>query len=215
MMIDMRKENNSPLKFGKFMKRYISLKVIFVLALIIFAGITIFVLYKCTENRFDVYSDNKINITPAQITALKETGEWEFLSIEDEEIIDTLRKNWLKDDGLIRIYYGTLRLGFNMNDVKDDWISSHDDTIKVVLPEIRLLDENFIDEARTKSFYQSGYWSDDDRALMLTSAKEKMKARGLSAENIKTAENNAKAQIKKMIENIIGNNTHIVISIGR
>lgn len=41
---------------------------------------------------------------------------------------------------------------------------------------------------------------------MLASAKTKMKSRGLSVENIKTAEDNAKIQIKKMIENIIGNN---------
>ena len=93
-----------------------------------------------------------------------------------------------------------------MNDVEEGWISTNNDTIKVILPKIRLLDENFIDEARTKSFYQSGRWSDEDRALMLASAKTKMKSRGLSVENIKTAEDNAKIQIKKMIENIIGNN---------
>ena len=74
------------------------------------------------------------------------------------------------------------------------------------MPKVSLLEENVIDEARTKSLYQSGRWRDEDRALMLASAKKKMKSRGLSVENIKTAEDNAKIQIKKMIENIIGNN---------
>ena len=193
-------------RHNNILTRYLRFKTMSVLILIIIAVVSLLLLFKCTDNRFEIISDNKINLTPLQITSIKETGEWEFLSIEDEEIVDTIRKGWFGDDSLIRIYYGTMRLGFNMNDVEEGWISTNNDTIKVILPKIRLLDENFIDEARTKSFYQSGRWSDEDRALMLASAKTKMKSRGLSVENIKTAEDNAKIQIKKMIENIIGNN---------
>lgn len=193
-------------RHNNILTRYLRFKTMSVLILIIIAVVSLLLLFKCTDNRFEILSDNKISLTPLQITSIKETGEWEFLSIEDEEIVDTIRKGWLGDDSLIRIYYGTMRLGFNMNDVEEGWISTNNDTIKVILPKIRLLDENFIDEARTKSFYQSGRWSDEDRALMLASAKTKMKSRGLSVENIKTAEDNAKIQIKKMIENIIGNN---------
>ncbi|MGN1376207.1 MAG: DUF4230 domain-containing protein [Prevotella sp.] len=215
----MEKENNGKTtkKHENIMTRYINFRTSALLTLVIIV-ITLFVLllYKCSGNRIEVSSDNRINLTPAQITALKETGQWEFLSIEDEEIVDTLRKRWLGEDCLIRIYYGTLRLGFDMNDVEEGWISTINDTIKVVLPKIRLLDENFIDEARTKSFYQSGQWSDADRARMLVSAKEKMKARGLGADNIKAAEDNARSQIRKMIENITGkSDTHVVITIKR
>ena len=193
-------------RHNNILTRYLRFKTMSVLILIIIAVVSLLLLFKCTDNRFEIFSDNKINLTPLQITSIKETGEWEFLSIEDEEIVYTIINGWFGDYSFISIYYGTMRLGFNMNDVEEGWISTNNDTIKVILPKIRLLDENFIDEARTKSFYQSGRWSDEDRALMLASAKTKMKSRGLSVENIKTAEDNAKIQIKKMIENIIGNN---------
>ena len=50
--------------------------------------------------------------TPTQITAMKEIGEWEFLVVHDEELVDTVRKGVFTDDSLIRIYYGTYALGF-------------------------------------------------------------------------------------------------------
>ena len=108
-------------------------------------------------NEATVYVDDKIDITPTQVLAMKEIGEWEFLSIENEEMIDTVRKGFFKDDELIRIYYGTLRLGFDMSEAKADWIKADKDTLVITLPKIKLLDENFIDEARTKSFFESAH----------------------------------------------------------
>ena len=74
-----------------------------VLILIIIAVVSLLLLFKCTDNRFEIFSDNKISLTPLQITSIKETGEWEFLSIEDEEIVDTIRKGWFGEDSIIRI----------------------------------------------------------------------------------------------------------------
>lgn len=88
-------------------------------------------------------------------------------------MIDTVRKGFFKDDELIRIYYGTLRLGFDMSEAKADWIKADKDTLVITLPKIKLLDENFIDEARTKSFFESGSWSDKDRADMYKRAYAK------------------------------------------
>ena len=60
--------------------------------------------------------------TPMRIQAIRSIGQWEFLSIDDEEIIDTVRRHWLSsDDQLVRIYRGTLRLGVDFRQCSPDW----------------------------------------------------------------------------------------------
>ena len=132
-----------------------------VLALIL--GIWLIFSVKKTEVSVDV--DQKINITPEQIESIKAIGEWEFLSIADEVMVDTLRKGIFSDDHLVRIYYGTVRLGINMHQVGPEWIKASGDSIEVTLPKIGLLDRNFIDEARTKSFHESQSLQEDAEAL--------------------------------------------------
>lgn len=161
-----------------------------------------YIIRSCRGNTLDAYVNDKIDITPTQITAMTEIGEWEFLSIEDEEVVDTVRKGWFKDDELIRIYYGTLRLGFDMRKAGKDWIKKDKDTLDVTLPAIVLLDDDFIDEARTQSFFESGTWSDKDRAAMYRRAYDKMKSRCLTSENIRTAEQNAEIQFGKMLKSL-------------
>ena len=58
-------------------------------------------------------SNDDIEISDAQITSIRNIGEWEFMSINDEEIVDTVRRGFFGDDQLARIYYGTVRLGIN------------------------------------------------------------------------------------------------------
>ena len=146
--------------------------------------------------------DQTINVTPTQITAMKQIGEWEFLSVNDEELVDTMRRGFFSDDELIRIYYGTLRLGIDMNDVSEDWIGQENDTIVVNLPPIKLLDERFIDEARTKSFFENGKWSDADREAMYQRARQRMRTRGLSDKNIASAEQNASRSFYQMMRSM-------------
>ncbi len=168
-----------------------------VAAAVVVIGI-VYVVYSLKGGNASLSSSSK-DAGIMQLVELKEIGEWEFLSIEDEELVDTLRRGILSDDYLVRIYYGTLRLGFNMDDVADDWIRFDKDTLCVTLPAIRLLDERFIDEARTRAFYESGKWSDQDRADMYTRAYEKMIGRCLTQENLKSAEQNACRQIYRML----------------
>lgn len=154
----------------------------------------------CRNDSVTVHVDDKINLTPTQVKEMKEIGEWEFLSIEDEEMVDTTRKRLFKDDELIRIYTGTLRLGIDLAEAKDDWITTDGDTLRVTLPPIKLLDEDFIDEAKTQSFFESGSWSDKARDDMYHRAKEKMKQRCLTKENISSAEDNAMKQFFQMFK---------------
>lgn len=149
-----------------------------------------------------ISSDKTIDVTPEMIQSIRSIGEWEFLSIADEEIVDTVRKGILSDDHLVRIYYGTLRIGINMHHVAPHWIEPHGDSVSVTLPQVALLDNDFIDETRTTSFYESGKWSAADREAMYRQAYAKMKANCLTPKNIKAAQDNAEAQMKNIMRSL-------------
>lgn len=177
------------------------LKLYAVLVLVVLAVVAMaYLVRSCRDNSITVTVNDKIDITPTQVTAMKEIGEWEFLSIEDEEMIDTVRKGIFKDDQLIRIYSGTLRLGIDLAEAEDGWVNVDGDTLKVVLPRVKLLDEDFIDEAKTQSFFETGTWSDKAREDMYYRAAAKMKRRCLTRENIESAENNALKQFYQMFK---------------
>ena len=158
------------------------------------------------DNHLSLEVNSDINVTPEQIQRIKAIGEWEFLSISDEELVDTVRKGLFKDDQLVRIYYGTLRLGVNLQHVKDGWIKTQGDTVSVTLPKVGLLDEKFIDEARTKAFYESGKWTPKDREALYHKARRQMKAHCLTPQNLKSAENNADTQFRRMMKAMGYNN---------
>ena len=153
---------------------------------------------KKTEVSIDV--DEQINVTPEQIESIKAIGEWEFLAIADEELVDTVRKGIFSDDHLVRIYYGTVRLGINMHQVEPGWIKASGDSIEVTLPKIGLLDRDFIDEARTKSFHESGRWKAEDREALYKKAYQKMLRHCVTPENIRSAQQNGDAQFRHMMK---------------
>lgn len=150
-------------------------------------------------NSVEVVTNDKIDITPTQIEQIRSIGQWEFLSISDEELIDTVRHGFFSDDELVRIYYGTLRLGLDLSEARPDWIVSSGDSITMTLPRIKLLDKRFIDEGRTRSFFESGKWSNTDRAALYERARKAMMKRCLTPINYRTAEQNAKAQMQKLM----------------
>ena len=151
-----------------------------------------------TELSLDV--DQSINITPQQITSIKAIGEWEFLAVASEELVDTVRKGILSDDHLARIYYGTVRLGINMHQVEPRWIVATGDSITVTLPQPGLLDKDFIDEARTKSFYESGKWSHQDREKLYQKAYRQMLHHSMTQENLQIARENGEEQFRRMMK---------------
>ena len=88
----------------------------FIVAALLFVIISIIVFFWLNKDNFlSIGNKNRIEVSEAQITSMKEIGEWEFLSINDEELIDTVRHGFFGDDELSRIYYGTLRLGIRMH----------------------------------------------------------------------------------------------------
>lgn len=193
----MSRRRNNTSKIGDSAKL---LKQIVTLAIIIIAVVWY---YKSQNDTVEVEVEQTIDLTPEQITSLKDIGQWEFLSIADEEMVDTVRKSLIfSDDQLVRIYYGTLRLGVNMKQVEPGWIEQRNDTLFLTLPKVGLLDRDFIDEARTKSFFESGTWKAEDREALYKRAYQKMKAHCLTPTNLGTAEENAREGFRKLLRSM-------------
>jgi hypothetical protein len=178
-------------------KGILSLYAVGIVLLVILVG---WIWRDVRSSRVEITADQRIDITPEQIQSIKAIGEWEFLSISDEEMVDTIRKGIFSDDHLVRIYYGTMRLGINLKQVESGWISTNGDTLNIMLPQIALLDKDFIDEARTKSFFESGSWSPKDREAMMRRAYQRMLQRGLTPQNIEAARVNGDAQVRQVMQ---------------
>ena len=69
----------------------------------------------------------------------------------------------------------------------------------MTLPKVRLLDPDFIDETRTKAFYESGRWSAADREALYNKARRQMMAHALIPQNLQTAADNADVQLRRMM----------------
>ena len=209
--MEQNERNNNKLHLLTGIKKVTIAISITVLSLIVILICIVVLLYKSCNTSFK--TDTQIKLSPTMITYLEDIGQWEFLSIADEELVDTVRYGFFGDDSLVRIYYGTLRLGINMKDVKKNWIYLDDDTVFAVLPPIRLLDDNFIDEARTSSFYEQGSWSSKDYAAMYEKAKRQMKERCINNENIDCANENATKQFFHLLTSM--GFKHIKVTIGQ
>lgn len=149
--------------------------------------------------------------TRSIIEEMREIGQWEFLTINDEELVDTTRRGFFSDSQLVRIYYGTLRLGIDFSMCNADWISERNDTIMVRLPEIQLLDSLFIDETRSQSFYEQGRWTNNDRKKLYEKAHRQMLARCFTKANRQQARKNAEEQLGVFFKQIAINEHSTVV----
>ena len=154
------------------------------------------------DNYISLSSSEAIEPTPTQIQSIKDIGEWEFLSVSAEEMVDTVRKGFISDDELVRIYYGTLRLGIDMQKMEPGWIVTKGDSLEMTLPKVGLLDKDFIDEAKTKSFYESGKWSPKDREALYQKAYRQMIQHCLTKENLEAAQSNGEVQMRNMMQQL-------------
>ena len=185
------------------LKPILAIMGISIRAALAIVGVIVWMGYKIKDDSFTIGYSDKIDDTPTIVEQMKEIGQWEFLSISDEELVDTVRRGFFSDDELVRIYYGTLRIGIDFSQCDEKWIEREGDTIKVDLPPVRLLDENFLDETRTKSFFESGKWTNADRKAMADRAKALMRKRCLTKENMDLAQKNAEAQVNAFVKMII------------
>lgn len=115
-----------------------------------------------------------IGATATQIQDIREIRQWEALAIECEEMTDTAEERFFGDKALTRIYAGTLRLGVDMREASGDWFTAKGDTAVLKLPPITLLNPDFIDEARTRTFIEEGDWNAETYEALYRKAREKM-----------------------------------------
>ena len=171
-------------------------------ALVCAVALVFWLVRSAKQSEISIAVDRRINVTPEQIAGIKAIGEWEFLSVSDEELVDTVRRGIFTDDHLVRIYYGTVRIGINMHQVEPGWIDTRGDTVVVTLPPVDLLDRDFIDEARTRSFHESGSWSHADREALYRRAYQQMSDHCLTPQNRQTARENGEVQFRRMMKSL-------------
>lgn len=184
--------------------------IVRILLLTIVVTVLWWLLFAEKENHLGLKVNDEINVTPEQIQSIKDIGQWEFLAISNEELVDTIRKGIFKDDQLVRIYYGTLRLGVDLSKVRPGWIQAKGDSVVMTLPKVGLLDNDFIDEARTKAFYESGKWTAQDREALYQKARRQMIVHALTPQNLKSAQSNAEAQFRHMLKAMGYNHINII-----
>lgn len=180
--------------------------VVRALLLVVVILVLWWLLFAEKDNHIALEVDDGIDVTPQQIESIRAIGQWEFLSISTEELVDTVRKGLFSDDHLARIYYGTLRLGIDMSRVQ---LEARGDTVVATLPRVTLLDSNFIDEARTKAFFESGSWKPAAREALYRKARRQMLKHSLTRENLATARQNADAQLRQLLRSMGYNNITI------
>ena len=86
-----------------------------------------------------------------------------------------------------------------MSHLDDHAIRMEGDTVLVAtLPPVGLLDRHFIDEARTRPFYEKGRWEADAREALYRRAQQMMTARCLTRANLQRAEDRAREELTRL-----------------
>lgn len=156
-----------------------------------------------TPVRLEVHRSTRIDVTAEEVRSIRDVGEWEFLHITTEEMVEWSRHRTLGTDRLVRIYTGTLRIGVDLRKAGDDWFTSKPDSVaELHLPKVALLDPNFIDEARTRSFYEKGSYPPEALKTLYEQARQRMLRRCLTAQNLKQAEDHARVQFTQLFEGL-------------
>lgn len=172
-------------------------RITFFILLVALIGYGAMVAYRTLTNSNDAV-DKPIEQSPEEIKRLQAIGQWEFLSVEAEELVERHYSGLMSERDLVCIYRGTLRIGVDMRKLPADWVEMKERSAILHLPQPSLLDENFLDESRTTVFFEQGVFRPEERDAMRTEAKDKMKQRAMTAENLSIARRNAEAQFQKL-----------------
>lgn len=209
----MAKSDNSTHKRRGWVSTLLRARLTLVAVGVIAVAIAAWVLARSVRNDgLTITKNDKIDVTPMQIRSIERIGEWEFLSLADEELVDTVRRGIFSDDQLANIYYGILRIGIDLGKAPEGWLQAKGDSIVAVLPPVQLLDENFIDETRTRPFLQNGDWTPSDHAALYNKARRTMKSRCLTPSVWRSAERNAETQMTNLLRAMGFNNIRVITS---
>ena len=168
--------------------------------IITLVSMLVYAISKGTRNEVKIAPDESgVTGDTISMQSLRDIGQWEFLTISDEELADTSESRLIGSDRkLTRIYYGTLRLGIDMSELSANDVVLNGDTLDVKLPRVKLLDNDFIDEALTKSFYEKGTWNQSTRKALYEKARRQMLKRCMTEANISACEANATSEVRQL-----------------
>ena len=172
-------------------------RITFFVLLVALIGYGAMMAYRTLTNSNDAV-EKPIEQSPEEIMRLQAIGQWEFLSVEAEELVERHYSGLMSERDLVCIYRGTLRIGVDMRKLPSDWVEMKERSAILHLPQPSLLDENFLDESRTTVFFEQGVFRPEERDAMRTEAKDKMKKRAMTTENLSIARRNAEAQFQKL-----------------
>lgn len=178
----------------KMVKHWRITLIVIALAFIAYGGMVVYRNLTSTDSAVD----KPIAQSPEEIIHLRSIGQWEFLSVESEELVERHHTGLMSDRDLICIYRGTLRIGVDLRKLPEDWVEVKGRNAIVHLPQPSLLDENFLDESRTTVFMEQGLFRAEEREAMIAEAKNKMKQRALTTDNLSIARRNAESQFQKL-----------------
>lgn len=184
------------------MKTYgkIKLAAVVVVCLIVMVA----VLYMCHAAK-SVTAGHQTEVvvtpTPVNLDSIRAIGQWAFLTVEMDEVVDTVDRGLFSSDRISVAYHGTLHYGINVAEARPGWVTIVGDTaVTVVLPPVKLLDDRFLDERNVKV-----YEGRDDmdfinkptvRAALVRKAKAAMIRRG--RENIPEARGKAETEVRRI-----------------
>ena len=83
--------------------------VVRTLLLVVVILVLWWLLFAEKDNHIALEVDDGIDVTPQQIESIRAIGQWEFLSITTEELVDTVRKGFISDDHLALLRHAALR----------------------------------------------------------------------------------------------------------
>ena len=178
----------------KMVKHWRITLIVIALAFIAYGGMVVYRNLTSTDSAVD----KPIAQSPEEIVHLRSIGQWEFLSVESEELVERHHTGLMSDRDLICIYRGTLRIGVDLRKLPENWVEVKGRNAIVHLPQPSLLDENFLDESRTTVFMEQGLFRAEEREAMIAEAKNKMKQRALTTDNLSIARRNAESQFQKL-----------------
>ncbi len=136
------------------MKTYGKIKLAAVVAVCLI--VVVAVLYMCHAAK-SVTAGHQTEVvvtpTPVNLDSIRAIGQWAFLTVEMDEVVDTVDQGLFSSDRISVAYHGTLHYGINVAEARPGWVTIAGDTaVSVVLPPVKLLDDRFLDERNVKVY---------------------------------------------------------------
>lgn len=186
------------MKAGKVL-RFVARYPYVLLAVAVAAAVALFCHRLRSTSEVAVGHTDAIGRTATQVSDIKLIGQWEALNISCEEMVDTFEEHFFGDKELVRIYTGKMRLGVDFGSEAADRLSVRGDTVVVRLPRVRLLNPDFIDEARTRTFYERGQWGAEANRALYEKARRAMLRRNLTAAQLGMAADNVRRRLRETL----------------